>query len=260
MKTTIYYFTGTGNSLQIAEETGRMLGNTEIVAINKLSGTDHVSLSERIGFVFPLYYFGLPGIVERFIQNLDLDNSTYIFSLITCEFGNGKAIRQLDNIMSGKNRNMDSAFYIPMPNNYHSPPFMLPPMPRKQGEIINRAIKKLYKSIQIIQRGEQKKSHESWLFNTILLSERNHNLWKKKLPLIDKRYSFTEACTSCGICTKVCPVDNICFSENRPEWNGNCEMCMACLNLCPEKAIQYMGNNIKRGYLNPNIKLKALMN
>ncbi|WP_407935036.1 MULTISPECIES: hypothetical protein [Clostridium] len=47
MSTTIYYFSGTSNSL-------------------------------KIGFVFPVYYMGLPRLVTEFIKTLEVNPKTYI--------------------------------------------------------------------------------------------------------------------------------------------------------------------------------------
>jgi len=54
------------------------------------------------------------------------------------------------------------------------------------------------------------------------------------------KFYADEKCTSCGICKKVCPVDNVLLPEGgRPSWNTNCEQCFACFHWCPENAVQY---------------------
>jgi len=64
MKTTIYYFTGTGNSLNIAKNLSEKLDKCELVPIAKVWEDDHLASSaEKVGFIFPLYYAGLPKIV-----------------------------------------------------------------------------------------------------------------------------------------------------------------------------------------------------
>ncbi len=48
-------------------------------------------------------------------------------------------------------------------------------------------------------------------------------------------------CTSCEICEKNCPHDAILMKSSRkkiPYWTFNCESCGRCINYCPEKAIE----------------------
>ena len=70
MKTTIYYFSGTGNSLKIARDIAEKLEECELIPIAKVWQQDQLaSTSKNVGFIFPLYYFGLPKIVYDFIMN-----------------------------------------------------------------------------------------------------------------------------------------------------------------------------------------------
>ena len=61
METTIYFFTGTGNSLQIAKTVAEKLEKCELIPIAKIWQEDNLeSTSKRVGFIFPLYYAGNP--------------------------------------------------------------------------------------------------------------------------------------------------------------------------------------------------------
>ena len=47
-----------------------------------------------------------------------------------------------------------------------------------------------------------------------------------------------DACTACGLCTKVCPMGNISTdSEGRPTWGRDCLLCLTCEMKCPTDAI-----------------------
>ena len=54
----IYYFTGTGNSLQIAEDLSGELGESSINKIAEYSG-DLIE-ADTLGIIFPIYFLGLP--------------------------------------------------------------------------------------------------------------------------------------------------------------------------------------------------------
>ncbi|PIU25867.1 MAG: hypothetical protein COZ07_10650 [Candidatus Infernicultor aquiphilus] len=38
------------------------------------------------------------------------------------------------------------------------------------------------------------------------------------IPLVDRSFQYDEKCNGCGICTRICPVNNIKMVENRPVW------------------------------------------
>ena len=52
-------------------------------------------------------------------------------------------------------------------------------------------------------------------------------------------YHATEACTGCGTCTALCPLNNIRMEDRRPVWGKNCTQCMACIGGCPAGAVEY---------------------
>jgi ferredoxin len=78
--------------------------------------------------------------------------------------------------------------------------------------------------------------------------------------LMDYGFYSNEKCIGCGTCEKVCPVDNIKMIDKNPSWQHKCEQCFACLQWCPQSAIQFGNNteNINR-YHHPDVKVSDLM-
>ena len=84
-----------------------------------------------------------------------------------------------------------------------------------------------------------------------------NSLWTARM---DRFFSVEETCTSCGICVRVCPADNIEFREGKPQWQHRCEQCLACLQWCPEEAIQFgKGTAGGKHYHHPQITLKDIL-
>jgi ferredoxin len=76
---------------------------------------------------------------------------------------------------------------------------------------------------------------------------------------MDKDYTISEACTGCGICEKVCPAKNIELADNRPRFRHTCEQCVACIQFCPQKALNYKNvTQNRRRYTNPEIGWQEL--
>jgi len=62
--------------------------------------------------------------------------------------------------------------------------------------------------------------------------------FSKNVHEIDRKFSVSGACTSCGTCAGVCPVKNKVIEQGRPLWQHRRKRCCACLNLCPAEPIQ----------------------
>lgn len=136
MKTIIYYFTGTGNSLAAAKKIAAALGDCELVPIALLQKTtgEIIPQADRVGIVCPVYFSGLPVMVSEFAERLDLSRSHYIFSIVTFGgSGASSALRQLDGILRKRqNRGLDAGFMVKMPGNYVL--MYSPPLRKKTGE------------------------------------------------------------------------------------------------------------------------------
>jgi ferredoxin len=83
----------------------------------------------------------------------------------------------------------------------------------------------------------------------------------KSLPTMNKDFNVSENCTGCGICGKVCPVRNIEMVNNRPVFKHICEQCVACVQLCPSKALNIENKTqSRRRYINPDITINEIIN
>ena len=52
-------------------------------------------------------------------------------------------------------------------------------------------------------------------------------------------FRAADACTGCGRCVELCPLNNVHLKNGRPVWGKNCTHCMACICYCPKEAIEY---------------------
>ena len=112
----IYYFTGTGNSLQIAENLSNELGDCTTHKIAEYSG-ENIN-SDTLGIVFPVYNLGLPLIICDFLNKLNVSNDTFIYAIANYGGAPGRALDQCEDILKDKNRILSGGFLINMPGNY----------------------------------------------------------------------------------------------------------------------------------------------
>ena len=113
MKTILYYFTGTGNTLAVARDLAAELGETDLVPIPKLTGPCDVPAdADAVGIAFPVYFLDLPGIVSGFIRNLRFSGTPYVFGIATCGERPGGALFRLREILAGKGQDLSSGFVL----------------------------------------------------------------------------------------------------------------------------------------------------
>jgi flavodoxin len=92
MIATFFYFSGTGNSLDIAKRIADTLGFGVIRSISKYRNAKSVeNYDDMIGFIFLVYSQIFPGILKRFIKKLEPKSNPYIFSIETNNGGPGRA-------------------------------------------------------------------------------------------------------------------------------------------------------------------------
>ncbi|MDP4153728.1 MAG: EFR1 family ferrodoxin, partial [Bacillota bacterium] len=117
MKNVIFYFSGTGNSLQVAKDIAGILQECETLNIAKFN-TETEMNAERIGIVFPVYFWGIPNIIIRFLSEIKLVGNPYIFAVVTCGNVVGASLIQVNDLLKVKNQKLYSGFMIKMPENY----------------------------------------------------------------------------------------------------------------------------------------------
>ena len=151
---------------------------------------------------------------------------------------------------------LHSGFTLVMPNNY-----MVIGMnvdaPRTAKRKLDAAEKRLAHINNIIERKEKGVFELARGPLPHLLTYTINPLFMR-YAINTKHFYVKDSCTSCGICEKVCTANCI-KVEGKPRWSNNCIQCLACINLCPERAIEYgKFTKRKRRYKNPHIDIEEL--
>lgn len=253
---TIYYFSATGNSLEITRKIANELGDCIIRSMAEQMPSEPVGGSdESIGFVFPVFYNGLPRLVKRFVEKLDILPGTRCFAITNSGGTRANPLGMLEDILIEKGIRLSYADEVKMPGNFivsHQVP-----APEKVQKLIEDAAGKVDKAAKEIIGGvEQPVKRKAELWSEII----NHRYLYKNINQWDEKFVTTGKCTGCGLCTEVCPVENIKTVDRRPVWQHSCERCLACIHWCPCEAIEYGNQTIgRRRYRNPNVKVEDII-
>lgn len=259
MKTQIFYFSSTGNSLCVARDIGKAIGGeVDLIPIPGALKTPTPVTASAIGIVFPVYMWGLPALVRRFVEQLQIPASTYVFAVTTCGGNAAGTLVQLKTLLEKKGLTLALGEVIRMPGNY---------TPMYGAESERSQQKRFAKEKIAIQRiapfiADRKPGNVdcgTWL-GRLLLSGFVYNGGMKQVPASDVKFRSTELCNGCGLCVRVCPVGNIVLEEGRPRWQHHCEQCMACLQWCPQVAIEFGGRTQgRRRYHHPDCSVSDFM-
>ena len=257
METTIYYFSGTGNSLKIAKCLSDKLEHCELVPIAKLWKQDTiVPQSEKVGLIFPLYFGGCPSILLDFLNKLEIYKLNYIFAIVTSHHGgSGACLYQINKILRKNSKALNAGFSIRMPGNYIP---MYDIAPKESHEIdFEKANKEIELITDIVKNNGEKVKKEVLPIIGNVFSK----IFRKKFNKSDVNFYADEKCNSCEVCEKVCPVNNIKIVDGKPEWQHKCQRCLACIHFCPQEAIQYGKKTVKRRrYHHPAITVNDIIN
>lgn len=256
-KVIIFYFTGTGNSLYVAKEISKSFPQCDIVAIPQAVDRKEFNYKDysEVGFVMPLYFMGMPVMVNEFLSKLCIPNATYIFSVITRAYTKGLIFTEINKTLMKQGKTLNYGKYISFPDCYirwdqaHSE--------ESQQKVFNKATDKLEVIKQELLEGKTYVQKEGIIINTT--SSIINKVWKSRLSSINKTFKVNENCIQCGICIRTCPAKNIKLQNNKLKWDKKCQDCMACVQSCPHKAIYFNSRTKnKRRYRNPNVSTSEL--
>lgn len=242
----IFYFSGTGNSRHAALEIGRVTNEhvmdiAECLKEGKL--TYGLKDDEKLGLIFPVYYYGLPTVLTEFISKLQIHGNEhpYVFVVMTCGSSSGGADRSMKKLLLENGLIPNAIHTVPMVDNYVIGYDL---SDEESMDDVNKTaderILKIAKSILV----KESNNRESSRFDQLLTSVAYPFYLRGRKT---KKFFADDRCISCNLCENICPVGAIKMNDDKPQWVLNqCAHCLACIHRCPVEAIQYGESTKKR--------------
>jgi ferredoxin len=263
MKTTIWYFTGTGNTLavvrELAQEVSHELGDTELVPMVSVMQQDTiVSDADAVGIAFPVYFLGIPALVRHFLQKTRFTSGQYVFGIATCGQGPGPALFDLKALLEEKGATLSAGFVFIMPENYIGPVDLMGDAPHRQEKYA--AAKSRIPAVAEAIRERKQSVPEG---NGSALQRFGGNIARTLMTTVygtPLRLHATDRCNQCRTCERVCPTRNITVVKDAVHWGKNCTLCYACIHWCPTGAIEIGGRTTgKPRYHHPDVRLADML-
>ncbi|HOI40251.1 MAG TPA: EFR1 family ferrodoxin [Methanobacterium sp.] len=264
-KVEIYYFSGSGNSFAVARDVAIRL-NAVLTPIMSMINQESIETDANvIGLVFPIYDFKPPQFMEKFICKIKNIQSKYIFAFCTYGIAPSKSLKHLEKTINSCGGNLSAGFAVGMPQNGLGSGKVT----QVQKEMMfNEWKNRIDEVCASIKNKKTEEIDTSILFFNILKPQ--------ILKMIPVYLAFTkqilfkgidslaltsnENCTGCGTCEKICTQNNIEIINNKPSWLDNCINCFACLNWCPNGAINPGDADLSiKNYHHPDVKISDMI-
>ena len=253
----IFTFSATGNSAWAAERLAEKLDDRTADlarAMQKGEMTYRLEPGETVGFVLPVYFWGIPVLLHAFLYGLQFETEEqhYTWLVLTCGGSTGGAGEMFRALMSENDYALSAWYSVRMPDNYVVG--FDPPKPEKVTALLRQAEKELdgiCEDIRIRMGGSCDR-HRG--FAPKLKTKVFYPFYRRGRKTA--KFTVTESCIGCGRCAARCPCEAIRMEEGRPKWvEDQCVFCLGCINRCPKAAIQYGRKTLRRGrYQNPEFR------
>jgi ferredoxin len=254
MKTVICWFSGTGNSLAVAKALASAWGDTELVPLAHVQGA--LPPAERVGLVFPVYGWGPPAPVVRFIEQLTLPPETVVFAVATYAGTPGGTLEMVRQMLRARGLRLAAGRGVKMAENY--PPLGGAPAPERQRKINAAVAQRLVGLAAELAEVRQEEAGPLASAPMRWMSRMVWPLFQRHTRRADRAFRADATCNGCGLCARICPVGNVALTDGRPVWLGHCAQCFACFHWCPQKAVQFGHSARQHRYHHPDVAASEL--
>ncbi|MCL2530381.1 MAG: 4Fe-4S dicluster domain-containing protein [Coriobacteriia bacterium] len=235
-KTTLYYFSATGNSLAVALHLSRLLDIGDPVSVpgSLVNEDPYIDAcgAKALGFVFPVQRATIPEMLRGFIQSMPVDPDCYYFAISTFSIFGSNEFWDIDELLVSQGAALNFAASVRMMGNVG----LKRPSEatiQKRLELMERQVEEIATAVAYRQENFFPRANKALglAVRTFTDFRRRHIIFR-----IDKH------CKGCGICVQVCPAQNIHLpdagSESAvPIRSDKCEACLACVHWCPAAAV-----------------------
>jgi len=249
-KIIIYYFSGTGNSKNVAVWLSQVAEKNDIESqIINIAQIDRLSIAppepdSLVVFISPIHGFNYPPVMLHFIMRFPKGKNNVVLMNTRAGMLIGKFITPgltgiafylSALILFIKGFSIKAILPVDMPSNWIS----------LHPGLNDRTVKYLHEKNKervtvFAHRIISGKSYFRALLEVydILFAPIALGYYLVGRFFLAKTFFASHDCNNCDMCIKACPVKAIIKVDNRPFWTFNCESCMKCMSNCPKKAIE----------------------
>ena len=248
---TIYYFTGTGNSANVASWISAEAESRGIsTSVINIAGSNRTEIKNPPGdaliiFISPIHGFNYPPVMLNFIARFPKGGNNVVLMNTRAGMLIGKFITPgltgiafyLSSLfLLLKGYTVKGMIPVDLPSNWIS---LHPGLNAKTVLYLHKRNKEqVTRHSGKILSGEKDFRALYEIFQDIAVTPVAAGYYFIGRFFLAKTFYASSDCNNCGICIKNCPVKAIVLKNDRPYWTFKCESCMRCMGNCPGKAIE----------------------
>lgn len=258
MKIVMLYFSGSGNTAYLMRQLERQWENLSVsyqtFEMEKFQEEDVSALEDAdyILFAYPVFGSMAPMIVWRFVKKYAAAFKGKKGAVVATQAvfsGDGGAY--LARILKKCEMDVVSIEHFKMPSSRSDGRFFSAPSEEKKAAARKAVNQKA--ELYAIDFAKERFYKIGDHFSAMLLGAFQRIPFSKMERRLSKNIRFDwSRCIACGLCTEICPVDNLSLildskaGEPAVAQAGKCSICYRCVNQCPQKAISILGKRPPR--------------
>ncbi|NCB51333.1 MAG: hypothetical protein EOM54_05565 [Clostridia bacterium] len=251
MKILIAFFSGTGNTYYCAKylenrlsENGLEVSTRSIESLPKEEIKDYDILV--VGF--PVYACDMPGMIRDYLNNMPLTTGKKAYLFCTKALSSGNALSKAAGILKAAGYSVPGYADVTMPGSdglvfLAKDSSASKKMTGRDFSIIT-PLDQLAEKIESDMKNPADSADElpEKPIRTKVTGVLADGLFKVAYRPVERRmagkFYADHNCIRCGLCAKICPVQNIKITSIGVFFSNRCFLCMRCINQCPQEAIQ----------------------
>ena len=225
------YLSGTGNTKHCIERLVKLLDQSaKTIPLENRNIISEIKNNDTIILGYPTQFSNAPVMVRDFIKLNDIWGNKRVLCVTTMGAFSGDGAGCTARILKKKGAIILGGLQIHMPDSVCDSK-MLKKSIEENRKIIFEADKKIEKAALDIQNGKYPQEGISFFSHII--------------GLFGQRLWFYNKCIGCGLCSQICPMNNITIENNKAVAGNMCTMCYRCISHCPQKAITLIGKAVQ---------------
>jgi len=239
------YFSGTGNTRYCVERFMQESGfGASAVSIEDSGVVERIAQEDIIVFGYPTHYSNLPKIVRDFIsENALIWQDKKVFVIVTMGLFCGDGAGVMARLLKKYGAEVIGGLHLKMPDSICDEK-ALKRTEEESIKLISEADEKIKTSAAALKSGVPTRDGLGLLPHLAGLFGQRLYFYNKPRRYYSRVKINAEKCIGCGLCVKICPLDNISIGGKVAAAGDKCTMCYRCANKCPKQAITLFGRRV----------------
>ncbi len=239
------YFSGTGNSRYAVETFCKEYSKgCRVLSIEDAEVKKAIADADTIVIAYPVQFSTVPKILRDFItDNKKIWKNKKIFAIATMGLFSGDGSGSLGRLLTPYGAKVIGGLHLKMPDSIGDEKALKRPL-EKNKELVKNAERKIKESVRLLKAGKPTQEGLGPLYQMAGLFGQRLYFGHKTKEYSSNLKVDSSKCVGCGMCEKLCPMDNITIVDKTAVSGDRCTMCYRCINKCPKQAITLLGKKV----------------